>query len=161
MMGAIRPLSAPKRSASSDTELADGRAAASTSAKNGTVTERIAGMAAKYRRGAVAEAVNASSAHTTLPESFADGGEPPAVTDRTCACPAAYPSSRLGELVYSVGDINAARASLDLAAQDNAALVYTTNDKLNPNPWDTLPTYWSALVSEICLRNGGSAAVCN
>ncbi len=74
---------------------------------------------------------------------------------------ASYPASRFGHLLYGVGDFAAARSALDLAAQRNAALVYATNDKLKPNPWDSLPSYWSSLITEVCLRNGGSAAVCN
>lgn len=73
---------------------------------------------------------------------------------------AAYPASRFGHLLYGVNDWHAARSALDTAARRNAGLVYVTDDRLDPNPWDALPSYWSALVREVCLRNGGSTAAC-
>jgi hypothetical protein len=73
---------------------------------------------------------------------------------------ATYPAARLGHLVHGTADLNAARTALNLAIQRNAGLFYATSDKLVPNPWDTLPGYWSGLVTEVCLRNGGSAAAC-
>lgn len=73
---------------------------------------------------------------------------------------AAYPSARLGHLVHTTSDLNAARNALNLAIQRNAGLFYATSDKLLPNPWDSLPSYWNGLVTEVCLRNGAAASAC-
>ncbi len=58
----------------------------------------------------------------------------------------------IGHLVYRVPSLGAARRLLDRSAQSGAGLVYFTDDDLD-NPWDTLPTYWHGLVSEIQQRN--------
>lgn len=71
-----------------------------------------------------------------------------------------YPAARIGHLVHSTGDLSAARNALSLAIQRNAGLFYATNDKLTPNPWDSLPSYWNSLVTEVCLRNGGNTSTC-
>jgi hypothetical protein len=41
---------------------------------------------------------------------------------------------------------------LDLAVQRNAGGIYVTDDVL-PNPWNRLPTYWSALVDAVAATN--------
>lgn len=53
----------------------------------------------------------------------------------------AYPPSKYSHLVYgtSAGNLSSA---LSLAHQRHAGYVYVTSDVL-PNPWDTLPSYWS------------------
>ena len=58
----------------------------------------------------------------------------------------------IGHLVYRVPSLSAARRLLDWSEQLGAGLVYFTDDDLD-NPWDTLPTYWQGLVSEIQKRN--------
>jgi hypothetical protein len=71
-----------------------------------------------------------------------------------------YPAARFGHLVYAAADSATMRTTLNYAQQRNAGLVYVTNDKLQPNPWDTLPAYWNSLVTEVCLRNGGTSVAC-
>lgn len=66
-----------------------------------------------------------------------------------------YPSSRFAHLVHNCAASNMA-SFLDLAQSRNAGLIYLTNDSINVDPWDTLPSYWSSLVTEVCRRNGGA-----
>lgn len=55
---------------------------------------------------------------------------------------AAYPPDRFWHLIYNVGPAQMP-AVLDAARANNAGWVYVTSDRL-PNPWDTLPRYWTA-----------------
>jgi len=54
------------------------------------------------------------------------------------------------------------RTNVDLAAQRNVGWVYVTDDVLVPDPWDSIPTYWSDLVDHVAayrdLRATGIAA---
>lgn len=54
-----------------------------------------------------------------------------------------YPSSAITHLVYDCGDQANMAIAFGLAMAGNAGYVYITDDTL-PNPWDTLPSYWSA-----------------
>ncbi len=58
-----------------------------------------------------------------------------------------YPASRFMHLVYKTSSANLAKALLR-SRSFNVGHVYITSDDL-PNPWDTLPTYWSQEVSAI------------
>lgn len=67
-----------------------------------------------------------------------------------------YANDRFGHLVHDVGTLDTAIGFVTLAQQRNAGLIYVTNDKGASNPWNSLPAYWSGLVSEVCRRNGAS-----
>lgn len=56
---------------------------------------------------------------------------------------AAHEATRFAHLVYDVADADAMRAVIDTALAHNVGHVYVTDDR-GDNPWDTLPTYWSA-----------------
>lgn len=62
-----------------------------------------------------------------------------------------YPSNRFVHLVYGTPQASMSQA-INLSKQRNAGYVYVTDDVL-PNPWDTLPPYWS---QEISLIHTGS-----
>lgn len=59
-----------------------------------------------------------------------------------------YPSSKTAHLVYntSQGNLNSA---VQLAGQRYAGYLYVTND-VPPNPWNTLPSYWTNELSLVC-----------
>lgn len=58
-----------------------------------------------------------------------------------------YPSSKLTHLVYATSSAQMPNA-VKLGIARNAGKLYITDDVLN-NPWDTLPTYWTTLLSNI------------
>jgi hypothetical protein len=61
-----------------------------------------------------------------------------------------YDSSQIANLVY---DTSTPFKMLASAIGYNAGYIYITNDQL-PNPWDTLPSYWSQEVSLIeCINS--------
>jgi hypothetical protein len=64
-----------------------------------------------------------------------------------------YGNDQFAHLVYDVSSVEAAMGFVSLAQQRNAGLIYVTSDGRMGNPWDTLPTYWSELVREVCRRN--------
>ena len=57
-----------------------------------------------------------------------------------------YPASRFIDIVYNTSSANLANA-LSLSAERNVGSVYMTDDTL-PNPYDTIPGYWSTLVKD-------------
>jgi len=59
-----------------------------------------------------------------------------------------YPSSKIYNLVYGAPDATALANALALARSRNAGYVYVTNDVL-PNPWDTLPSYFSSELTQL------------
>jgi hypothetical protein len=60
-----------------------------------------------------------------------------------------YPASKFTHLVYATSSSkNMKDAILTKSKNRNAGYVYVTNDVL-PNPWDTLPSYWSTELSYI------------
>jgi Spherulation-specific family 4 len=67
---------------------------------------------------------------------------------------ASYPKSRFSYLVYGVTSSSSMTTLLTQTAAMHAGYVYITNDIL-PNPWDTLPSYWTTEVSQV---NQGCAA---
>ncbi len=60
----------------------------------------------------------------------------------TPAWTAGIDPSRLWHLVYGAPDPSAMQAAIDHAREAGVGWVYVTDDVL-PNPWDTLPAYWS------------------
>ena len=66
-----------------------------------------------------------------------------------------YPmSSYFYHLPYKVPDAATMRSYLALAVQRNAGWVYFTDDDL-PNPWDSLPSYWTAEVDAVAALSDG------
>jgi hypothetical protein len=64
---------------------------------------------------------------------------------------AKYPASRFAHLIFSTPEEASAQA-IGLAKRWNAGYVYVTNDDV-PNPFDTLPPYWSQEIAQIHLDN--------
>ena len=63
-----------------------------------------------------------------------------------------YDSSQFANIVYDVGSPFKMFAALVKAVIHNASYVYLTDDAL-PNPYDTLPTYWTQEVEVIEFLN--------
>jgi Spherulation-specific family 4 len=63
-----------------------------------------------------------------------------------------YPAASFSHLVYQVNEAASVFKLLDQARAGNASLIYFTDDHPD-NPWDVLPSYWEALVTEVCRRN--------
>jgi hypothetical protein len=59
-----------------------------------------------------------------------------------------YPSSKIYNLVYGAPNATAMANALALARNRNAGYAYVTNDVL-PNPWDTLPSYFSSELTQL------------
>ncbi len=53
-----------------------------------------------------------------------------------------YPANKFAHLVHSTSDTTQMNNAIELAVERNAGTIYVTDDVL-PNPWDTLPTYWT------------------
>lgn len=66
-----------------------------------------------------------------------------------------YPTNRFAMLAYSVPTATTMRSYVDLARARNIGYVYVTNDG-GANPWDTLPSYWNALVDYVAQLNTGN-----
>lgn len=60
-----------------------------------------------------------------------------------------YPRSAFVHLIHSEPSSAVMLADLALAVERNVGGIYITNDPLVPNPWDTLPSYWNALVAAV------------
>lgn len=60
-------------------------------------------------------------------------------------------------LVHTVGGAAAMRQAADLAAARGFGFVFVTGDVM-PNPWDTLPTFWTDEVAHLAALNGSVAA---
>jgi hypothetical protein len=67
-----------------------------------------------------------------------------------------YPTHHFATLLYAVADADAMQTNLNLAAAKRAGYIYITDDTLS-NPWNRLPTYWSAEVAAIELINREAA----
>lgn len=63
-----------------------------------------------------------------------------------------YPSDRLAHLVHTQSDAASALDNIDQAFNQNAGLIYVTDDVLG-NPWDRLPTYWDQHVAKVKAIN--------
>ena len=59
-----------------------------------------------------------------------------------------YSPWRFWHAVYSTSSKSPMKNAVNESRGRNAAYIYITNDAL-PNPWDTLPTYWSAELNKI------------
>jgi Spherulation-specific family 4 len=60
-----------------------------------------------------------------------------------------YPASKFWHLVHTVPNTSAAvDTTLRLSKHRNAGSLYATNDVLD-NPWNTLPAYWTGLLSRM------------
>jgi hypothetical protein len=54
-----------------------------------------------------------------------------------------FDAKRFAHLIYAVNDAESMTEVLAEAKERNAGYVYATDDVLSPNPWDTLPPYFS------------------
>ena len=72
---------------------------------------------------------------------------------------ARYPSARFAALPYAVSNLALMHEFVDLAVRRNTGWIYVTDDDL-PNPWDTLPAYWTNLTALVGAyrRTGATAA---
>ena len=71
---------------------------------------------------------------------------------------ARHPMRGFGALVYDCATAAAMTQVVDQAVARRSGWVYVTDDRL-PNPWDTLPPYWTALVGRVKYwrtRDGGA-----
>ena len=58
-----------------------------------------------------------------------------------------YPSTKFSHLIYGATSTEMTHV-LALAQQRNVGYIYVTDGVL-PNPWDTLPSYWSSEISQL------------
>lgn len=58
-----------------------------------------------------------------------------------------YPSDRFANIVYAVSNASEMRELVQKAVGSNVGAFFVTSDTL-PNPYDTLPDYWTEEVSE-------------
>ena len=59
-----------------------------------------------------------------------------------------YPASKFAHLIYGATGTSSLTSVLAQSATRRAGYVYVTNDTL-PNPWDTLPSYWTTEVAQV------------
>jgi hypothetical protein len=59
-----------------------------------------------------------------------------------------YPPTKFAHFVHGTRDSSALTHAMALDNQRNVTHVYVTDD-LMPNPWDTLPRYWTSELSEL------------
>lgn len=59
-----------------------------------------------------------------------------------------YPANRFWHLLYAVKQQKDMQTAFKLAKQRNAGFVYVTSDGDDGNPWDGIPSYWSAEVRQ-------------
>lgn len=64
-----------------------------------------------------------------------------------------YDRRRFAIMLHGVSDPKAMEKYLDLSLERNVGYVYITNDLHQDNPWDTVPSYWSAQIAAIRARN--------
>jgi hypothetical protein len=64
-----------------------------------------------------------------------------------------YDRQHFALMLHNVPDRQTMEKYLDLAVQRNIGYVYITDDKVTTNPWDSFPSYWSAEVESIRIRN--------
>lgn len=72
---------------------------------------------------------------------------------------ARHPPIRFAALPYAVSNLALMHEFVDLAVRRNVGWIYVTDDDL-PNPWDTLPAYWTNLTALVGAyrRTGATAA---
>jgi hypothetical protein len=59
-----------------------------------------------------------------------------------------YAASHFANLLYNVNTATEMQAAIAVASQRNVGYIYVTNDN-GANPWDTLPSYWTAEVAAV------------
>ena len=64
------------------------------------------------------------------------------------------PSYRDALLAYEVEPGIKFRQIFQAAIMRETSMIYLTDNLRSPNPWDTLPSYWSDLVTLVCKHNG-------
>ena len=57
-------------------------------------------------------------------------------------------------LAYEVEPGEKLRMTFQAATRREVGMIYLTDDRHNPNPWDSLPSYWAELVNLVCRHNG-------
>jgi hypothetical protein len=60
-----------------------------------------------------------------------------------------HPRSAFVHLIHTEPSGEVMLTDVALAVERNVGGIYVTNDPLNPNPWDTLPSYWTSLVAAV------------
>lgn len=60
-----------------------------------------------------------------------------------------HPRNQIAHLLYAVPTAGDMLSRVDQALSRGVGLIFVTDDALIPNPWDTLPAYWSAEVARI------------
>ncbi len=64
------------------------------------------------------------------------------------------PSYRDALLAYEVEPGIKFQQIFQAATRRDTSMIYLTDNLRSPNPWDTLPSYWSDLVTLVCKHNG-------
>ncbi len=59
-----------------------------------------------------------------------------------------YPASKFVHLIHAASGTAAMKNAVNLSHNRSGGNIYVTNDLL-PNPWDTLPSYWSSELNQI------------
>jgi hypothetical protein len=62
-----------------------------------------------------------------------------------------YPANKFAHLVHRASDTTQMNNAIELAVKRKAGTIYVTDDVL-PNPWDTLPTYWTNELTAITTK---------
>lgn len=71
---------------------------------------------------------------------------------------ASFAAERFAMLAHETPTIAAMQSAVDLAIARNFGYVYITDDLLDPNPWDSLPSFWADEIAAIAQRNAGLGA---
>lgn len=71
-----------------------------------------------------------------------------------------YPASRFAYLSYGATQ-SQMTSIVSRAVAQNIGYVFVTSDALSPDPWDNVPTYWSAEVSALEANEGASPPAVN
>ena len=61
---------------------------------------------------------------------------------------ASYAPSNFGVIPYNVPTLDMTATNFIASARQTIGYIYLTNDDL-PNPWDTLPSYFSTLLTDL------------
>jgi hypothetical protein len=84
-------------------------------------------------------------------------GTPSAYTQfQPAAWTANYPASKFANLIYGAST-SSLTSVLAQSVTRRAGYVYITNDTL-PNPWDTLPSYWTTEVAQVNQACAGATS---
>eukprot|EP00759_Apiculatamorpha_spiralis_P032862 PhF_6_TR34184/c0_g1_i2/m.50049 len=64
-----------------------------------------------------------------------------------------YPSTRYAVMYHDViGGASAMRQLVDSIVAKNVSFLFVTDDTITPNPWNTLPTFYPALIAQLTRR---------